>query len=67
LLLVNNPRSDLLQQHEKEFTAMTGMELSSESVPEQQQRQMLIVLGGLAGLPTDPYDSALIDGASSWQ
>jgi multiple sugar transport system permease protein len=28
---------------------------------------MLIVLGGLAGLPTDPYDSALIDGASPWQ
>ena len=28
---------------------------------------MLIVLGGLAGLPSDPYDSALIDGASSWQ
>jgi multiple sugar transport system permease protein len=28
---------------------------------------MLIVLGGLAGLPTDPYDSALIDGASSFQ
>jgi ABC-type glycerol-3-phosphate transport system permease component len=28
---------------------------------------MLIVLGGLSGLPTDPYDSALIDGAPSWQ
>ena len=28
---------------------------------------MLIVLGGLAGLPTDPYDSALIDGATRWQ
>ena len=28
---------------------------------------MLIVLGGLAGLPTDPYEAALIDGASSWQ
>jgi multiple sugar transport system permease protein len=28
---------------------------------------MLIVLGGLAALPTDPYDSALIDGATSWQ
>jgi multiple sugar transport system permease protein len=28
---------------------------------------MLIVLGGLAGLPTDPYDSALIDGASAFQ
>ena len=28
---------------------------------------MLIVLGGLASLPTDPYDAALIDGASRWQ
>jgi multiple sugar transport system permease protein len=27
---------------------------------------MLIVLGGLAALPTEPYDSARIDGASSW-
>ena len=28
---------------------------------------MLIVLGGLAGLPQDPYDSATIDGATDWQ
>ena len=28
---------------------------------------MLIVLGGLAALPTEPYESALIDGASHWQ
>jgi multiple sugar transport system permease protein len=28
---------------------------------------MLIVLGGLAALPTEPYESALIDGASEWQ
>ena len=27
---------------------------------------MLIVLGGLAGLPRDPYESALIDGANAW-
>jgi multiple sugar transport system permease protein len=27
---------------------------------------MLIVLGGLAGLPKEPYESALIDGANSW-
>lgn len=27
---------------------------------------MLIVLGGLAALPVDPYESALIDGASRW-
>jgi multiple sugar transport system permease protein len=28
---------------------------------------MLIVLGGLASLPTEPYESAVIDGASQWQ
>ncbi len=28
---------------------------------------MLIVLGGLASLPTEPYESAKIDGASAWQ
>ena len=28
---------------------------------------MLIVLGGLASLPTEPYESAVIDGASAWQ
>ena len=28
---------------------------------------MLIVLGGLASLPTDPYEAARLDGASAWQ
>ncbi|WP_298954788.1 sugar ABC transporter permease [uncultured Methylobacterium sp.] len=28
---------------------------------------MLIVLGGLAAIPTEPYESALIDGATVWQ
>ena len=28
---------------------------------------MLIVLGGLASLPTDPYEAAVLDGASTWQ
>jgi multiple sugar transport system permease protein len=28
---------------------------------------MLIVLGGLASLPTEPYEAAAIDGASLWQ
>jgi multiple sugar transport system permease protein len=28
---------------------------------------MLIILGGLAGLPADPYEAAIIDGASRWQ
>jgi multiple sugar transport system permease protein len=28
---------------------------------------MLLVLGGLASLPTDPYEAAKIDGANAWQ
>lgn len=28
---------------------------------------MLILLGGLAAIPTEPYESAQIDGASQWQ
>jgi multiple sugar transport system permease protein len=28
---------------------------------------MLIVLGGLAAIPSDPYESATIDGANAWQ
>jgi multiple sugar transport system permease protein len=28
---------------------------------------MLIVLGGIASLPTDPYEAAILDGASTWQ
>ncbi|MDJ1157494.1 sugar ABC transporter permease [Chelatococcus sp. SYSU_G07232] len=28
---------------------------------------MLILLGGLAAIPTEPYESALIDGAGRWQ
>jgi multiple sugar transport system permease protein len=28
---------------------------------------MIIVLGGLASLPIEPYEAALIDGASQWQ
>ncbi len=28
---------------------------------------MLIVLGGIASLPQDPYEAAILDGASAWQ
>lgn len=42
-MLVKNPRSDLLQAHEKEFTALTGIEVSSEQIPEQQQRQKAMI------------------------
>ncbi len=43
VMLVKNPRSDLLQAHEKEFTALTGIEVSSEQIPEQQQRQKAMI------------------------
>jgi multiple sugar transport system permease protein len=28
---------------------------------------MLVVLGGIASLPQDPYEAAILDGASAWQ
>ena len=37
--LIKGPRGDLLQKYEKEFTALTGIEVNSEVIPEQQQRQ----------------------------
>ncbi len=36
--LSKNPRSDVLQKHQKEFEALTGISVGSEQVPEQQQR-----------------------------
>jgi multiple sugar transport system substrate-binding protein len=43
VLLTKNPRADLLQQHEAEFTELTGIEVGSEQVPEQQQRQKQVI------------------------
>lgn len=43
VLLVKNPRSDLMQAAEKEFTELTGIKVSSEQVPEQQQRQKAVI------------------------
>ena len=43
VLLVKNPRSDLMQAAEKKFTELTGITVSSEQVPEQQQRQKAMI------------------------
>ena len=43
VLLVKNPRSDLMQAAEKSFTELTGIVVSSEQVPEQQQRQKAMI------------------------
>jgi multiple sugar transport system substrate-binding protein len=43
VMLVKNPRSDLLQAAEKEFFELTGITVSSEQIPEQQQRQKAMI------------------------
>lgn len=43
VLLVKNPRSDLMQAAEKGFTELTGIKVESEQVPEQQQRQKAMI------------------------
>ena len=32
-----------------------------------QYSAMLIILAGLTSIPTDPFESAMIDGANRWQ
>ncbi len=43
VLLAKGPRGDLLQKYEPEFTELTGIEVGSEQVPEQQQRQKAVI------------------------
>jgi multiple sugar transport system substrate-binding protein len=43
ILLVKSPRGDLLSKYHKEFEDMTGIEVGSEMVPEQQQRQKAVI------------------------
>jgi multiple sugar transport system substrate-binding protein len=41
--LIKGPRGETLQQYEKEFTALTGIQVSAEQTPEQQQRQKAVI------------------------
>lgn len=43
VLLPKTPRYELLKSAEGEFTALTGIEVSSELIPEQQQRQKMLI------------------------
>ena len=40
-ILAKGPRGDNFQKHIKEFTELTGIQVESEQIPEQQQRQKL--------------------------
>lgn len=43
VLFQRSPRSDLLAANAKEFEDLTGIKLALEAIPEQQQRQKMVV------------------------
>jgi multiple sugar transport system substrate-binding protein len=43
VILAKSPRADIFQRYEKEFTELTGIKVSSEQIPEQQQRQKVMI------------------------
>src|SRR3954451_18703343 len=42
-ILAKGPRGDNFQKYIKEFTEMTGIQVESEQIPEQQQRQKCVI------------------------
>src|SRR5450432_4375796 len=43
VILAKGPRGDNFQKYIKEFTDLTGIQVESEQVPEQQQRQKAVI------------------------
>ena len=43
VILAKGPRVDNLQRYAKEFTELTGIQVESEQIPEQQQRQKVVI------------------------
>ncbi len=43
VILAKGPRGDNLQKYAKEFTDLTGIQVESEQIPEQQQRQKVVI------------------------
>src|ERR1700704_6980190 len=43
VMLAKGPRGDNMQKYIKEFTDLTGIEVESEQIPEQQQRQKAVI------------------------
>lgn len=41
--LIRSPRGDLLKRHQQEFEAQTGIRVGVEDIPEQQQRQQVVI------------------------
>ena len=51
VLYVKNTRADMLVAKNKEFEALTGIQVSAEAIPEQQQRQK-VTIEFTSGRPT---------------
>src|SRR4030081_4085891 len=43
VILAKGPRGNNLQKYAKEFTELTGIQVESEQIPEQQQRQKVVI------------------------
>ena len=43
VILAKGPRGDNLQKYIKEFSELSGIEVESEQIPEQQQRQKVVI------------------------
>ena len=43
VILAKGPRGDNLQKYAGEFTELTGIQIESEQIPEQQQRQKVVI------------------------
>jgi multiple sugar transport system substrate-binding protein len=43
VILAKGPRGDNLQKYIKEFTELSGIQVESEQIPEQQQRQKIVI------------------------
>src|SRR5947209_4909768 len=43
VILAKGPRGDNFQKYIKEFTDLTGIQVESEQIPEQQQRQKAVI------------------------
>jgi multiple sugar transport system substrate-binding protein len=43
VILAKGPRGDNLQKYIKEFTELTGIQVESEQIPEQQQRKKAVI------------------------
>ena len=43
VVLAKSPRADILQRYEEEFEELTGIEVGSEQIPEQQHRQKQVI------------------------